>query len=144
APLVDVLGGRSAAERSIGVALGRAKGHEHLQGWVARAAQGDMPSAEFRAIFHGVDALTARMRSVSNYLNARDAVAGAADLTGVDRERMITRIARRFHAYPGKALRELFQDGDRTRPRFHSAAELDAAIERLVEGNRRSDTGVTR
>jgi hypothetical protein len=140
-PLVEALGGGRAAMASIGAAFHRKVRNEHLQAWYARGAQGSMPQDRFAALFTALDPLTTRIRSVQNFEPALAATRGADDLGGVELERMVARVARRFHGRPNEARDAFFIDGDLDRPRYHSAAALDRAVGALTR-NERSDTAL--
>ena len=140
--LIARLGGDRAAEVSIAHYLGVGDVAENLYGWHARAASAAVGRARFVRILEIADPISTRLTELSSFESAVAAVAGARDVSGMERARMLTRIARCFHGAPGRARRAFFFDDDPRRPRATTAAELEAGIQEYRAGRAWSDDRV--
>jgi len=121
-----VLGGDNGARGAVGHYLGVGNIAENLFGWHARAAASVLPRPRFEAFIRAADPVSTRLRELANWSHAVAAVDGVPDLHGVERARMLTRIARCFHGAPARARTAFFFGGDETRPRATRASELEA------------------
>jgi hypothetical protein len=142
--VLDALGGRESGAASLAHYLGVGDVGENYYGWYARAARQAVGAERYQAILAASDPVSTRLRELSNFQNAMDAVRGVRDLTGVERARMLTRIGRCFHGAPGRARNAFFFDGDPSRPRASTAAELEAGIQEYRLGRPWSDARVQR
>jgi hypothetical protein len=121
-----VLGGDNSARAAVGHYLGVGNVAENLFGWHARAAANVLPRPRFETFIRNADPLSTRLRELANWSHAVAAVDGVPDLHGVERARMLTRIARCFHGAPARARTAFFFGDDETRPRATRASELEA------------------
>lgn len=121
-----VLGGDNGARGAVGHYLGVGNVAENLFGWHARAAASVLPRPRFEAFIRNADPVSTRLRELANWSHAVAAVDGVPDLHGVERARMLTRIARCFHGAPARARTAFFFGDDETRPRATRASELEA------------------
>lgn len=144
ARLIDRFGGGDAGAASLAHYLGVGDVAENLYGWYARAASAAVGARRYDALLLALDPLSTRMRELSNFESAIAAVRAVRDLAGVERARMLTRLARCFHGAPGRARDAFFFDDDLARPRATRAAELEAAIQEYRLARRWSDERVQR
>ncbi len=121
-----VLGGDNGARGAVGHYLGVGNVAENLFGWHARAAASVLARPRFEAFIRNADPVSTRLRELANWSHAVAAVDGVPDLHGVERARMLTRIARCFHGAPARARTAFFFGDDETRPRATRASELEA------------------
>jgi hypothetical protein len=123
------LGGDRRGAQALAHYLGVGDANENLYGWCARAAESALGRDRYVRILTLADPVSSRLRELSNFEHAMAAVSGVIDLRGIERARMVTRIARCFHGAPGRARLSFFFDRDPRRPRSTTAGELEAAIQ---------------
>lgn len=143
AALLARLGGETAAV-SLAHYLGVGDVAENLYGWHARAAAGAVGPDRFVSLLASADPISTRLTELSSFEAALAAVRGTRDVEGLERARMLTRIARCFHGAPSRAREAFFWDGDLARPRATTAAELEAGIQEHRAGRMWSDDRVQR